>query len=75
MFLKERILNDHIKLDSQLIKPWLRCMLNFQSTDSSTADTMKLRVKGVCVKGQSNTGREHNMNSFELDVVGHVLCL
>lgn len=56
MFLKEHILNDHIKLDSQLIKPWLRRMLNFQSTDSSTADTMKLRVKGVCVKGQSNTG-------------------
>lgn len=47
MFLKEHILNDHIKLDSQSIKPWLRCMLNFQTTDLSTVDTMKLRVKGV----------------------------
>lgn len=50
-------------------------MLNFQSTNSSTADMMKLRVKGVCVKGQSNTGWEHNLNSFKLDVVGSVLCL
>lgn len=50
MFLKEHILNDHIKLDSQLIKPWLRGMLNFQSTDLSTADMMKFRVKGVCFK-------------------------
>lgn len=47
MFLKEHILNDHIKLDSQSIKPWLHSMLNFQTTDLSTADTMKLRVKGV----------------------------
>lgn len=47
MFLKEPILNDHIKLDSQSIKPWFHSMLNFQTTDLSTADTMKLRVKGV----------------------------
>lgn len=29
MFLKEHILNHHIKFESQLTKPWLHCMMNF----------------------------------------------